>query len=244
MIKAKSDATEDPTSKERLSQILQILDGEIRERLFLQFLKKNNHTDVALVQNIKKSVGPKSMILHGATIWSNAMMNAYTTNDVFLQDNLSWVAQATNWNRFNATASLGIIHSGKNKNAMTILNPYFSGIGSGGEQMSSPYSSAGAYFAYGLIHQNCYAEDTVNYFLDGYRNSGQSEPIQHGVSLGLGLVAMASKNQDIYEHMRNTLYSNADSAIIGEAAAYGMGLVMVGAANQESIQDILSHMED
>jgi len=24
------------------------------------------------------------MILHGAAIWSNAMMNAYTTNDSFL----------------------------------------------------------------------------------------------------------------------------------------------------------------
>jgi len=37
------------------------------------------------------------------------------------------------------------------------------------------------------------------------------------------------------------LYSNADSAIIGEAASYGMGLVMIGAANQESIQDFESH---
>lgn len=110
--------------------------------------------------------------------------------------------------------------------------------------MSSPYSTAGAYFAYGLIHQGCYAEDTVNYFLDGVKNSGQSEPIQHGVCLGLGLVAMASKNLDLYNQMKDMLYSNADSAIIGEAAALGMGMVMVGAANQESIQDILTHMED
>lgn len=40
------------------------------------------------------------------------------------------------------------------------------------------------------------------------------------------------------------MYSNADSAIIGEAASYGMGLVMIGAANQESIQDFLNHIED
>lgn len=126
-----------------------------------------------LIAGIKKCVGPKSTILHGATIWSNAMMNAYTTNDSFLKDNMSWVAQATNWNRFNATASLGIIHSGNKKDAMSILQPYFSGVGSGSnDAMSSPYSTAGAYFAYGLIHQNCYAEETVNYFMDGYRNSG------------------------------------------------------------------------
>ena len=68
------------------------------------------------------------MILHGAAIWSNAMMNAYTTNDSFLQDNLTWVAQATNWNRFNATASLGIIHIGNKNDALKILNPYFTGI--------------------------------------------------------------------------------------------------------------------
>jgi 26S proteasome regulatory subunit N2 len=68
--------------------------------------------DMHIIQNIKKSIGPKSSILHGAAIWSYGMMNAYTTNDAFLKDNMQWVGQATNWNRFNATASLGIIHSG------------------------------------------------------------------------------------------------------------------------------------
>ena len=170
-------------------------------------------------------------------------MNAYTTNDTFLKDNLAWVGQATNWNRFNATASLGLIHGGNKKDALTILNPYFSGAASA-EQQNSPYTTAGAYFAYGLIHQNQYSQELVNYFLDGYRNSGQNEAVQHGVSLGLGLVGMATKNQDIFNELKQVLYNNADSAIIGEAAAYGMGLVMVGAADQESIQDILNHIDD
>jgi 26S proteasome regulatory subunit N2 len=78
--------------RERLTQITSILKGEIRDRLYLQFLKKNNHTDVSIINTIKKVIGPKSSILHGATIWSNAMMNAYTTNDTFLKDNLQWVA--------------------------------------------------------------------------------------------------------------------------------------------------------
>ena len=51
----------------------------------------------------------------------------------------------------------------------------------------------------------------------------------HGVSLGLGLVGMATKNPDVFSELKQTLYNNADSAIIGEAAAYGMGLVMTGA---------------
>lgn len=74
--------------KERLGQIVIILKGEIRDRLYLQFLKKNNHMDMQVIQNIKKSIGPKSSILHGAAIWSYGMMNAYTTNDTFLKDNM------------------------------------------------------------------------------------------------------------------------------------------------------------
>jgi len=66
----------------------------------------------------------------------------------------------------------------------------------------------------------------------------------HGVSLGLGLVGMATKNQEVFNELKQTLYNNADSAIIGEAAAYGMGLVMIGASDQESIQDMLNHIED
>mmetsp|Transcript_25435 Transcript_25435/g.19178 ORF Transcript_25435/g.19178 Transcript_25435/m.19178 type:complete len:104 (-) Transcript_25435:1627-1938(-) len=103
------------------------------------------------MHKIKEKIPNKNSIIHGATIWTNAMMNAYTTNDSFLRDNISWAAQATNWNRFNATASLGIIHMGNKKEAMQILNPYFTGSG---DQGSSPFSTAGAYYAYGLIHAN------------------------------------------------------------------------------------------
>ena len=46
---------------------------------------------------------------------------------------------------------------------------------------------------------------------------------------------MATNNADVYNELKQVLFSNADSSIIGEAAGYGMGLVMVGAADQESI---------
>jgi 26S proteasome regulatory subunit N2 len=42
---------------------------------------------------------------------------------------------------------------------------------------------------------------------------------------------MGSQKPDIYEELKNTLFNNADSAIIGEAAAYGVGLVMLGSAD-------------
>jgi 26S proteasome regulatory subunit N2 len=88
------------------------LKGDIAEKLTLQFLKKHNHTDMLLINKIKDSIGTKNSMLHASTVWCNGIMNAYTTNDAFLRDNLSWTATATNWNRFSATSSLGMIHLG------------------------------------------------------------------------------------------------------------------------------------
>ena len=117
----------DAVQAQRLKQLKSILTGEIRDRLYLQFLKKNNHCDMLLMTKIKEKINQKSSVLHGSTLWTNGIMNAYTTNDSFLRDNLSWAAQATNWNRFNATATLGMIHMGNKKEALAVLNPYFTG---------------------------------------------------------------------------------------------------------------------
>jgi len=231
------------TEQAKLKQLQTILKGEIHDRLYLQFLKKNNHTDMLLINQIKDSIGNRNSMLHNSTVWTNGVMNAYTTNDAFLRDNLTWASNATNWNRFSVTASLGMIHMGNKSQAMEVLNPYFSGSASP-EQQNSPYSTAGAYYAYGLIHANQFTQDTANFFMDGYRNSGQNESVQHGVSLGLGLVAMATKDEAIYEQLKNTLYNNADSAIIGEAAAYGMGLVMLGSADERAIEEMTTHAND
>jgi len=133
--------------------LLSILKGKVKERLVLQFLKKNNHSDMILIGKTKDSIPQKNSMLHSATIWMNAMMNAYTTNDTFITDNLQWVATATNWNRFSATASLGMIHMSNSSKALEVLNPYLTG----GAQLggsSSPYATAGAHFAYGLINAN------------------------------------------------------------------------------------------
>jgi 26S proteasome regulatory subunit N2 len=55
---------------------------------------------------------------------------------------------------------------------------------------------------------------------------------------------MATKDADLYDHLKNTLYNNPDSATIGEAAAYGMGLVMVGSGDEDAIQEMISHATD
>ena len=52
------------------------------------------------------------------------------------------------------------------------------------------------------------SQDTVNYFLDGYRNAGNQECISHGISFGLGLVAMATKNLEVFNELKNVLFHN------------------------------------
>jgi 26S proteasome regulatory subunit N2 len=154
-----------------MGQLIKILKGEIKDRLYLQFLKKNNHTDMLLINKIKDSIGNRNSMLHSATVWCNGIMNAYTTNDSFLKDQHGWIASATNWNRFMSVSSLGMIHMGNKAQAEEILNPYFTGIANP-DQQNSPYSTAGAYYAYGLIHCNQYSPETVQFLMDGFTNSG------------------------------------------------------------------------
>ena len=155
--------------KTKFEKLLTILKGNINERLYLQFLKKNNHTDMLLINQVKDSIGNKKSVLHTATIWMNAVMNAYTTNDAFLRDNLSWAESATNWNRFMVISSLGMIHQGNKSKADEILTPYFAG---GAGPNNSPYCTAGAYYAYGLIHANYFTPETNEFFMNGYKNAG------------------------------------------------------------------------
>jgi 26S proteasome regulatory subunit N2 len=55
---------------------------------------------------------------------------------------------------------------------------------------------------------------------------------------------MATKDAGVYEQLKNTLFNNADSAIIGESAAVGMGLVMIGSADESAIEEMMSHAAD
>ncbi len=55
---------------------------------------------------------------------------------------------------------------------------------------------------------------------------------------------MATKDPTLYDQLKNTLYNNADKAVIGEAAAVGMGLVMIGSADEDAIQEMISHAND
>jgi 26S proteasome regulatory subunit N2 len=72
---------------------------------------------------------------HQATVLTNAYIHAGTSVHQFLHDNLDWLARATNWAKFSATASLGVIHKGNLKDSRNVLSKYLPQ-----EVSQSPYS--------------------------------------------------------------------------------------------------------
>uniref|UniRef100_A0A5B6ZA94 26S proteasome non-ATPase regulatory subunit 1 homolog n=1 Tax=Davidia involucrata TaxID=16924 RepID=A0A5B6ZA94_DAVIN len=222
---------EDPieaTYAERLIKIKGILSGETSIQLTLQFLYSHNKSDLLILKTIKQSVEMRNSVCHSATIYANAIMHAGTTVDTFLRENLDWLSRATNWAKFSATAGLGVIHRGHLQQGRSLMAPYLpqSGAGGGG----SPYSEGGALYALGLIHAN-HGEGIKQFLRDSLR-SANVEVIQHGACLGLGLAALGTADEDIYDDIKNVLYT--DSAVAGEAAGISMGLLMVGTASEKA----------
>ncbi|KAI0492395.1 hypothetical protein KFK09_026666 [Dendrobium nobile] len=212
----------------KLTKIKGIFSGETSIQLTLQFLYSHNRSDLLILKSIKQSVEMRNSVCHSATICANALMHAGTTVDTFLRENLDWLSRATNWAKFSATAGLGVIHRGHLKQGRALMAPYLPQTGAAGG--GSPYSEGGALYALGLIHAN-HGEGIKQFLRDSLQNTG-SEVIQHGACLGLGLAALGTADEEIYEEVKNILFN--DSAVAGEAAGISMGLLMVGTASDKA----------
>lgn len=213
---------------ERLAKIKRILSGETPIQLTLQFLYSHNRADLLILKTIKQSVEMRNSVCHSATIYANALMHAGTTVDTFLRENLEWLSRATNWAKFSATAGLGVIHRGHLQQGRSLMAPYLPQSGSSGG--GSPYSEGGALYALGLIHAN--HGEGIKEFLRESLRSTNVEIIQHGACLGLGLAALGTADEEIYEDVKQVLYT--DSAVAGDAAGISMGLLMVGTASEKA----------
>ncbi|XP_073279347.1 26S proteasome non-ATPase regulatory subunit 1 homolog A-like [Primulina huaijiensis] len=217
----------DEVYAERLAKIRGILSGETSIQLTMQFLYSHNKSDLLILKTIKQSVEVRNSVCHSATIYANAIMHAGTTVDTFLRENLDWLSRATNWAKFSATAGLGVIHRGHLQQGRSLMAPYLPQGGGGG---GSPYSEGGALYALGLIHAN-HGEGIKQFLRDSLRTTNV-EVIQHGACLGLGLAALGTADDDIFEDIKNVLYT--DSAVAGEAAGISLGLLMVGTASEKA----------
>lgn len=216
--------------QENVEKLIKILSGEISIDLQLQFLIRSNHADLQILRATKEAV--RVSICHTATVIANAFMHSGTTSDQFLRDNLEWLARATNWAKLTATASLGVIHRGHENESLALMQSYLpkeSGPSSG-------FSEGGGLYALGLIHAN-HGANIIEYLMAQLKEA-QNENVRHGGCLGLGLAAMGTHRQDIYEQLKFNLYQ--DDAVSGEAAGIAMGTVMLGSKSETAISDMVS----
>lgn len=116
-----------------------------------------------------------------------------------------------------------------------LMEPYLPGY----RASASPYSEGGALYALGLIHAN-HGEDIRSFLLDSLRQTS-NECIQHGACLGLGLAAMGTQDEELFEDIKGILYT--DNAVAGEAAGISMGLLQVGTAT-DKVTEMLAYAHD
>ncbi|CAK9783205.1 26S proteasome regulatory complex, non-ATPase subcomplex, Rpn2/Psmd1 subunit [Cutaneotrichosporon oleaginosum] len=212
-----------------------ILNGSQVAQLYLNFLKNNNQTDMRILSLTKVSLDDRYSIYHSALTFTNGFANCGTTSDRFLRENLDWLGRASNWAKFSTTAALGLIHRGSYIHGRRVVKPYLPG-----GEAPSKFSEGGALFALGLIYTGRKegAEEELRKGL-----SEVNDPIvQHGAALGLGVAALATGDENIYDELKNMLYQ--DNATSSEAAGYAMGLVMLGQPNERVLDEMISYASE
>ncbi|EKX51464.1 26S proteasome regulatory complex, subunit RPN2 [Guillardia theta CCMP2712] len=224
----------------RVKNLRKILSGETTIGIHLEFLFRNNKTDMLILNNIKSALEVRNSITHQATVFANAVMHCGTTVDTFISqpENLEWLKRASNWAKFSATACVGMIHKGcinSSRNVMKAFLPPETGMS------SQPYSEGGALYALGLIHAG-HGEGILKYLSNELKKIKNNETVQHGACLGLGLAGMASANDELYEDLKDVLFQ--DNAVAGEAAGLAMGLVMLGTASEKACEEMLAYAQD
>ncbi len=219
-----------------LAHVKDILSGKVASRLYLDFLCRANHTDPLILDRTKTFLNPQMSLHHQALSCANGFMQTGTSNDDFLRKNLDFLSHANNWGKFSAAASLGSIHRGQFAKSRELLNAYLPKAGVN----SSPYSEGGALMALGLIHANNGAE-VLPYLLEQLSGT-QSEIVQHGACLGLGVSGLATRNEAALEAIKGILY--ADNAVAGEAAGVSIGLMMFGSGDMDLVNELLQYAHE
>ncbi len=246
-----SEIASTPVLQMRVGKLEKILLESFDVDLILLFLFKENKSDIAVMNDIKsktetfRKYPAESSVLLNAAVIANSYMYCGTTHDSFLKSNLEWLRKASLWAKFTAVASIGVIHKGHVHESMNLLAPY---LPQGG-QSTSPYSESGALYALGLIHANkggAGDSATINYLTNALRNAGNNEVVLHGSCLGLGLAAMATGDEGLFETLKGVVYQ--DAATAGEGAALAIGLLMLGQSDsalaQAEIPELLKYAHD
>lgn len=243
---AKVVATLDSVQTPGATQTLKILSGVPTLDIELTFLHDNNKTDLLVLNRTKDTLDGRSSIFHNAVSFQNAFLHAGTAADAFFRENLDFVSKASNWSKFSATAALGVIHRGNLSQGMNLLKPYLPGEAAVSSPANSKYSQGGSLYALGLVFAG-HGKDVLEFLRKNIREGSSSggqegEVVQHGAALGVGVAGMATCDEDVYEDLKNILFS--DSAVAGEAAGLGMGLVMLGSGDEKALEEMLQYAHE
>ncbi|EPT04013.1 26S proteasome regulatory complex non-ATPase subcomplex Rpn2/Psmd1 subunit [Fomitopsis schrenkii] len=237
----------DGDSKAIYDKLRRILLGQESIKLYLEFLKRNNKTDMLILKSTKASLDSleaRSSVYHVALTLQNAFMHSGTTSDAFLRENLEWLGLATNWAKFSATAALGVIHKGHFEESMNILGPYLPQTGGSDSGIpGAQYSEGGALYALGLVNAGVGSGRQVEEYLRNMLRESQNDVVQHGAALGLGVAGMGGKNAETYDELKQALFRE-DSAVAGEAAGFAMGLIMLGTADATASEEMLQYARE
>ncbi|KAI3633979.1 hypothetical protein MIR68_007583 [Amoeboaphelidium protococcarum] len=217
-------------------KLISIFSGELSVSMNLEFMFRNNHTDLLLLKKVKNQLDSRNSANHSAVSFAHALCSFGTTSDTFLRDNMEWLARASNWTKYSACASLGVVHFGNRRNSLQILSPYLPK--EGGSVSSSVFSEGGAYYALGLIHVGDQSQvEVVDTLKAGMRHA--NPVVQNGACLGMGACALATKDEQLGEALKNILYG--DAAVSGEAASLAIGMVNAGAHNDALCEELLQY---
>ncbi|SCM04962.1 26S proteasome regulatory subunit RPN2, putative [Plasmodium chabaudi chabaudi] len=239
---------------EKIKKLIFILTGKITTSLYIEFLHRNNHADLILLDSYKNVIDSRSSITHHGIVIAHGLMQAGTTCDVFLRSNIEWLSKAVNWAKFSSTASLGVVYKGHVNESFMVLSSHLpyndisrqitNNINANISQ-SDVYSESGSLYALGLIHAtyNTNYKKVRDFLLSQLKGSNNNEVLQHGCCLGLGLVCLEQNDDEqVYDELKSVMYS--DSAVAGESAAYAIGLLKLGSGDEKCVDELLAYAHD
>jgi 26S proteasome regulatory subunit N2 len=151
-----------------------------------------------ILKSTKDVLEDRYSLYHSAITFTNAFANCGTTSDRFIRENLDWLGRASNWAKFSATASLGLIHRGSWVNGRKVVKPYLPG-----GSAPNKFSEGGALFALGLIYAG--RKEKAEAELRKGIQETNDPVVQHGAALGLGVSALATADEG--EYIRDLTYS-------------------------------------
>ena len=169
--------------------------------------------------------------------------------DNFFRTHSKFVEQASNWAKFSASATIGVIHKGNVTSAFNILDAFLPKD----NVSTDAYTEGGAMYSIGLIHalegSSKVGEKALDYLLTKLRAAGTQgeertrDAHQHGCCLAIGLLAMSSGDGELAELLFQDIV-NQDRAVSGEAAALAVGMVLLGGGSEQHkklVTDMLAY---